>query len=547
MIPLDLTAASEAAIAIAAFLLAYAETHYRFKFIPSRYFKKEPEIIFDMPRRVEPNLDLPILLLIKDAHHYPVHLKDVRVQVQENDSRICEQHFLIDKSVDRQWFFELFTIPRSKIGNGQKYVLIECTIIIHGRAKVIRADNYALTKHQPYRCFFADETLPLTEDYYTGDLHTHSWFTSDQVEFGAPLEATVAMAKATGHAFTAITDHSYDLDDEPVNFLKNDPELKKWRAFQAQALELNSENDDFVLLPGEEVSCGNSQGENVHFLVFNNPAFIPGAGDSGEKWLQTKPDLSIAEVIQSTQANALHFAAHPQAPIPFLQRLLLNRNVWRRPDYQHENLNGLQIWNGHPQGRREGLESWKKLLLDGQKKFIIAGSDAHGNFNRYRQIRMPHLILDEHEKHHLFGQHRTIAHLPDGLSLNNLILALKTGACSISSGPFLAISAETSDGEKTFMGGTIVSEEAELNIMIKSTSEFAPLEQVVLYCGDLNEKVEKVIHKISLDGARGIDRRLQTSTGRRRDPVYYRAELRSSIDGKTETTALTNPIWHEPL
>ena len=40
--------------------LLYAEMHYRWWPLPSRYFRKEPEILADAPRRVEPGRPLPI-------------------------------------------------------------------------------------------------------------------------------------------------------------------------------------------------------------------------------------------------------------------------------------------------------------------------------------------------------------------------------------------------------------------------------------------------------------------------------------------------------
>jgi len=40
--------------------LAYAEMHYRWWPLPSRYFMKEPEILADAPHRVEPGRPLPL-------------------------------------------------------------------------------------------------------------------------------------------------------------------------------------------------------------------------------------------------------------------------------------------------------------------------------------------------------------------------------------------------------------------------------------------------------------------------------------------------------
>ena len=61
-----------------AFLL-YTELHFRFKWIGSKYFKYEPEILSDLPVRIEPGKKLSILLMIKDAHQYPIHLLNIDI------------------------------------------------------------------------------------------------------------------------------------------------------------------------------------------------------------------------------------------------------------------------------------------------------------------------------------------------------------------------------------------------------------------------------------------------------------------------------------
>ena len=62
----------------------YAELHFRFKWCGSRYYKKEPEILADIPIRIEPKKDIPILLIIKDAHLFPVILDEVNVEIYQS-------------------------------------------------------------------------------------------------------------------------------------------------------------------------------------------------------------------------------------------------------------------------------------------------------------------------------------------------------------------------------------------------------------------------------------------------------------------------------
>ena len=62
-------------------VIMYAELHFRFKWSNSRYFQKEPEILADLPIRIEPGSDIPILLIIKDAHIFPVFLEKVEIKI----------------------------------------------------------------------------------------------------------------------------------------------------------------------------------------------------------------------------------------------------------------------------------------------------------------------------------------------------------------------------------------------------------------------------------------------------------------------------------
>jgi len=524
--------------------LAYAETHYKFRFIPSRYKRRAPEIIADLPRRLSPQQPLPILIFIKDAHIYPIQIESVRVRIWTETSTLQDKIFALNEKVSQHWWHRVLHIAVPAKAVGWHRVSVDFTVMNAGVRQAFSADNYVLSGHEPFFCYFASEPLPLLDNYYTGDLHTHSWYTSDQVEFGAPPAAMTEMARAAGHQFLAITDHSYDLDDESDNYLKNDKTLQKWRSFLEETKQLNADTEDFVVIPGEEVSCGNSRGQNVHFLVLNNAQYLPGAGDSGERWFRTRPDLKIEQVMAQADSGAAFFAAHPEMPMPFLQRLLLGRNVWRWPDYQHDALHGLQLWNGHPDGISSARESWIRLLLAGKRRFIIAGSDAHGDFNRSRQIKIPHLLMEEHEEFHYFGQHRTIASIKGAFSLTNLVEALKTGACSITSGPFLALTGRTATGEAIEMGGTLCGAHTRLEIIAISNSEIGALKAVRIYRGCAGQIDETLFLSEALPaGTMNYRTSFAIEHGDTSD-CYYRAEVDCEQKSPASAQAMSNPIWH---
>ena len=104
---------------------------------------------------------------------------------------------------------------------------------------------------------------------------------------------------------------------------------------------LNNMNKDFVIIPGEELSAGNFQNQNVHYLIFNNRSFFDGCGDSAEKWFCTKPRHKVSDVLSKLKKEALSFAAHPILDPPFIQKLLIRRGIWTERDLKLPALHGM--------------------------------------------------------------------------------------------------------------------------------------------------------------------------------------------------------------
>ena len=531
-------------VAWALLFLLYAEIHYHFKIAPSRLYQRHPEIIADAPRRLDPRKPLPLLLLIKDAHLFPLELHSVTVELVQPPLRftLCQTR----EHIKTQWWWRVFYIDLPEEIRGQ--ININVAIDYQCRGKNFRClnDNYRTMSHAPLGVFIAAEPLPTLPDFYHGDLHCHTNATSDQVEFGAPLSAMTALARAQGLAFFAATDHSYDLDDFPEDYLHNDPELRKWNALQTEIQQSNAAHRDFVIIPGEEVSCGNAKGENVHLLVLNHPHFIPGRGDGGEKWLRTKPDHSISEVLALLAPQALAFAAHPAARVPRLEHLLLGRGHWRFSDFGHARLNGLQFWNGKALGEAEGFAQWRALLLEGKKLFALAGNDAHGNFNRYRQIAWPCWSMAENFDH-LFGQRRTVVKTSGNFNLDNLLAALRMGRAFITTGPALDLTLMDANGEVAQMGESTKTYAARAALAAISTVEFGKLARVRLWRGDLHEKKEDVLFECT-QFPRPYAYHEQFPLPHDSGNYYLRAEVTTQTPVEQMPAAncgqaISNPIW----
>ena len=85
--------------------LLYAETHYSFRGIYSRLKKNEPEVLADVPHRLNPGHSLPVLLLIKDAHRYPVAVGRIEVSIDSPSGYRQREYFdLKNRRVRDHWW-----------------------------------------------------------------------------------------------------------------------------------------------------------------------------------------------------------------------------------------------------------------------------------------------------------------------------------------------------------------------------------------------------------------------------------------------------------
>jgi hypothetical protein len=524
-------------------ILLYAEVHYRIGRLFSRYFMREPEIVADAPFRLRAGKELPIALMIKDAHKYPVELEAVTVQVR----RQAEKRGLpvLQKSqlkIEQPFWHTIFFcwLPEEWRGTIQVDVIIEYTC--GGKQHTCVNDNYRLTSHLPFVVEIDDSPWPRGKNWHFGETHCHSHLSSDQVEFGAPPEVFLHMARALELDFVAITDHSYDLDDRIDDYLTNDPALPKWKELWRSVEALNEENHDIVMIPGEELSAGNSKGENVHLLIYNSRRFFTGTGDSAERWFHTRPQHRIAQVLL-LENNTLAVAAHPQTTTPFFQKWLLHRGIWTDDDYRLHGLAGAQFWNGDKDMfLREGLPQWISLLLDGLMLPLIAGNDAHGSFNRFRQIGTPHLTFRE-EQREIFGSARTGVLIDGEYNASAILDALRNGHAICSDGPFGDLELHQSE-QIVRIGGQTPINEGDLRVRLISSSSFGAIYRAELITGNVNQKKETRKHLETPSGLYNFNENYKLSGLPM--PGYIRLEVETRL-GEKRSHCFTNPIYLRPI
>jgi len=500
----------------------YPEIHYRLKFFPfSRYFRREPEIIIDAPHRLEPGERLPLLIIVKDADRYPVNLIELKIEAKTKDYSVDWIAHFPEDTIKHHWWYHIEQVDLPDCSPCQWLVSAELIYEIQGHRRQLEIDNISGLSHAPLAVFQARDSLPRRDGWIYGDFHVHTHFTEDQVEFGGLLVTYPIMGKAMGLSFALPGDHSYDLDDLPGNYRQNDPALQRFYMRHAEIIRYNEEEvGQFCIIPGFELSVGNSQGRNVHFLLANQTSFLPGSGDSAEVFFRNRPELQIPEVIGRKDDGCLPIAAHPLAMPSFWEKILLRRGYWEDNDLQHPDIKVLQIWNGHS-GRafREGLTLWVNGLLEGRHWRIIAGSDAHGFFNRARHVTTPFWKIAENNEH-IYGKVRTGLLLKKQLMPEDILDALLNSRSFITNGPFLDLEVIESD---------------ELKVECLSSDEFGEIADLKVFWGKKGLQQEELIFH-SVD-SKGFTEYKTFKSGK--NEGYFRAVAQTT----TGLEAYTNPVF----
>lgn len=521
-------------------ILLYPEIHYRFRYFKySKYYQEEPEILIDVPYKTLNN-KVPVYLIIKDSDIFPVMLWSVKFHFMFEDGSVFIKTFIIDEKISAKMYYKEFEFAFED-KKGFIGVSAEINTYIKGALRRIVNDNFKGI-NSGFEVYIDDDE-ELFDNYIQGDLHYHSEFTSDQVEFGAPVLATKSCAKALGLDFFALTDHSYDLDDEPDDYLKNDPELKKFVEMKRACKDASDEN--ITILPGEEITVRNGKNRNVHLIAYDDEFFY-GKGDSAEEWFKTRSENSISDVMRSVKPSTITVAAHPFNKIPKLEYFLVKRGVWSTEDILDNKITHLQILNGdYDDNFFAGLNNWISLLLRGEKIFITAGNDAHGNFNVFRQVKMPMFELTSENKQ-IFGKCRTVIY-SHSKSKIDIFAGIKSGNMYITNGPHFILNVR--DGDKIYdIGSTfkVESGELEAEFFINSSKYSGSIKAIVLYRGFINSTEEKILWKQEIvDDIYSFNEKIQLPVEKM--DFYIRLQVFTSSthgNGKMlQHRAYSNPIW----
>lgn len=415
--------------------LRYAETHFKFKLPWSLLYKPWPEIIFDAPFQFVPGVSPYLWIVVRDANRFPTTIKTAEILLKHNIENAFDNtlektsqpdisiHKDLDIKVREQMHF--IPLPLGEIPAGTYEVFCKLTVERDGKTQTFERWNLPRLKPVPLRIKVLNEALPIAPGYAAGEMHCHTHYSADHVEYGATPEVLQLAAKAVGLDFVNCTDHAYDFAFTQEDFTKEaESPVPRFQKLREEIAALNSKDENGedlpLLLAGEEVSAGNSKGENVHVTVLAPEGYLPGLGDCGRYWLNNKPTLSIKQVLSMTKAHC--FAAHPFQQMGLLEKFIFRRGYWKPEDLnwapQKHAIRGLQFWNGiRDEGFKLGREFWINELGKGNYLLPIGGNDAHGDLNSMTAVDLP-LISLKHTRAHTFGNVRTVVRLEDSVIPN---------------------------------------------------------------------------------------------------------------------------------
>lgn len=534
---------------IPTFFCLYPEIHYRLKIFPfSFYFKKEPEILIDIPHKSLRNKLFPVFLIIKAADKYNVHLRKLEIVIKKNNQIIFSKNFSLEKFINQPYFHQIFHLNLQNLEEGASQLAAKIFYEVNGKEKSCINDNfrYFFRKHESLPFYLNDQEFK-TDEYYIGDFHTHSSYTADQVEFGAPLPCIKEALKSVNANFVLITDHSYDLDDYEDNYLKNDPNLIKFGKMKKETKSLS--DDNFLMINGEELSALNSKGRIIHFLLAGNEKFYEGKGDGAENWLDKSCKYSIKDVVKECQGKFLMVPAHPFVPVPIFQYFLLKRGSWSQADILDNGLKLIQILNGENNlGFQLGLENWKQLLLAGKQVFICAGNDSHGNFTVFRQIEIPMIKLAYQENREILGYYKTVIKRDNkNFSKENLFKQAQKGASYITNGPFLEAKIYYS-GKDYYFGDSICLNGNEESIIFELeifSSKFrGEIKKISFHLGKIAEKKEIILENKIAEGQYNLEfsREIKEEISNSNSAYYIYLRIDSNYQGINKFS-ISNPVF----
>lgn len=521
----------------------YAETHFRFGgWTPSLLFKREPEIIFDMPRRIENGKDVPILLQFNDFKKFPISIEKITLALSQNQkSKIVFESNDISKFEIKHNFSKnsptfQFMLPAKRFKTGIFSITCKAEIISRKKRKIILNNNLRTSDKKSLIGYYANEKLPGNDKCIYGDMHIHSQYTESHVEFCPPIKAIDTAAAASGLDFLTITDHSYDISCSIDNYLKPDHNTERWSLFNK---DLNDNIFQTVIIAGEEISVLNSEKKIVHLGGVGIKTFISGSADGARKQVaKIKYSPSINNASQSIHKDGgIAFAAHPGAQSGALQRIFLKRGTWKEKDISNE-IDAFQaVNNGFRSGWFCARKLWINKLLEGRKLPLIAGNDSHGDFNRYISLKIPFMYITDIDERYL-GYGKTGIYSNKMLDKTEITSYIKEGKTFVTTGPYI----DFTDKQDNVVISNTPYKESSIILNTSTSEEYGQIETIRIFAGNTKKRIEDLL--ILKNGLNTYKESHTVNLSTKKEISYIRAEIICKKNGTVDSAmAATSPVY----
>lgn len=528
-------------------LFLYAETHFRFfPGFPSLLFRRVPEVLFDVPRRVAPGKDIPVMLMLNDIERFPARLIRAAIAVSRrgHPPRVYEfdrpDDHLVHHPLESGSRVYVFRLPADgHAEHRQLYVNGRATIRVGKKEYEVLNDNLPGSSKRALSCTQAAEELPGSAYCSYGDLHVHSQFSQSHVEFGPPISVIAQIASSYGLDFIAITDHSYDIACSVEDPYRQDPGIRRW---ELMLREVERARHYLPVIPGEEISCLNRAGKVVHLCGLGLDTYVPGTLDGARRNRVHRRQLSIHQAVEEIhRQGGLAVPAHPGVRPSLAQRLFLHRGTWTPCDFGAP-VDGIQaLNNGYGPAWSRGKALWVHALARGRRLWPAGGNDSHGDFCRYRSIGTPFVsILEMFDRYLGYGRTGLYGKVS---SPNQALTLLRRGAAFVTTGPFIGLSRTDSPEDAVIANSDTQLEKGELFVNAISTYEFGPLRGLAVFCADGAGGTESVIYRREFTSRQLLRACESFSLPPGVHAGYVRAEVTARSDHGEISRAVSGPCY----
>lgn len=494
-------------------------------------------ITIDAPYRVEPGQPVPLICRFQHSQVIPFVIDSISIKISQSGTKIGHAS-LLKNPVDIQTSFwrKVFYVDIPEKSNGVLKVEAMMKINVNGKTKKIRIGTVAGGSKSLF-VYRSKELLPKLSNYYIGDFQFFNCLSPEEKLTQKSLSESARVAKSMGLKFFTTTDTLHNGSKAGNGSNGNG----SWERFK-ESLEIWNQKSDLVILPGEKIVCKNCSNRDIDLLVLNYSKSVSGSANGNGKHAHKKPAMRLKEVVGSVTAKALTFAVRPVRKLTFLDKWLLGKGIWSKPDLSLSGLTGIQV-NNAPDYNSLGLEikKWTDVLLKGERKIIITGSEYSDSLNGGNGYKVSSKSGGIPQ---IMQKARTGVLCKQPATADTIIASLERGNSVITNGPLMDFTVKNDTGVKTRLGGEIEGSSFEVKFKAVSTPEYGPLLNLKIFAGDIKSGVEELIftsnyvnERFSVNGEFHVEPRSNSG--------YLRGELRSrKIDDKENTSyCLTNPVW----